>query len=74
MNVPAEHPSTSVARTAAELGRATIHGLAWSLLVVTLAPSGVAFAAFLGGFGGCLLGSKLARTPDSARMSPLSRQ
>ena len=62
MNVPAEHPSTRVASTAAELGRATIHGLAWSLLVVTLAPSGVAFAAFLGGFGGCLLGSRLAGT------------
>lgn len=51
-----------VAGTAAEVGRAMIHGLAWSVLVATLAPAGSAVAAFLGGALGCLLGSQLART------------
>ncbi len=46
----------------AEIGRATIHGLSWSVLVATMAPSGSILAAFLGGFGGCLIGDKLGRT------------
>ena len=51
-----------IARAAAESGRAFIHGLAWSVLVATLAPSGSAVAAFGGGFAGCLLGNGLSRT------------
>jgi hypothetical protein len=46
----------------AEVARAVIHGLAWSLLVATLAPSGAAVAAFFGGTFGCLFGVRLSRT------------
>ena len=46
----------------AEIGRATIHGLSWSVLVATMAPSGSILAAFLGGFSGCLIGDRLGRT------------
>lgn len=46
----------------AELGRATIHGLGWSVLVATMAPSGSVIAAFVGGMSGCLIGRKLGRT------------
>jgi hypothetical protein len=53
---------TGVASTAAELGRAVIHGLGWAVLVATLAPSGSAVAAFLGGALGCLVGARLAGT------------
>ena len=50
------------ARAAAELSRALIHGIAWFVLVATLAPAGSAMAAFIGGALGCLSGAKLART------------
>jgi len=46
----------------AELGRATIHGLGWGVLVATMAPLPSVFAAFVGGFIGCLLGAWLGRT------------
>jgi hypothetical protein len=52
---------SGVANTAAEIGRAAIHGLAWSVLVATLAPSGSAVAAFFGGAVGCLIGARVAR-------------
>ena len=51
-----------LSRTLAEVGRAAIHGLAWGVLVATMAPSGSALVAFAGGFGGCLLGAQLAHT------------
>ena len=51
-----------LSRTLAEVGRAAIHGLAWGVLVATMAPSGSALVAFAGGFGGCLLGAQLALT------------
>lgn len=54
--------SAGVAAGLAELGRAAIHGLAWSVLVSTLAPSGSILVAFAGGFGGCLLGAQVGRT------------
>jgi len=54
--------SVKVAAVLAELGRATIHALAWSVLVATMAPAGSLLAALLGGFGGCLVGAKLGRT------------
>jgi hypothetical protein len=50
------------ASAAAEVGRATIHGLAWAVLVATLAPSGSALAAFIGGMVGCLAGARLSAT------------
>jgi transglutaminase-like putative cysteine protease len=50
------------ARIAAEIGRSLIHGLAWSVLVATLAPSGSAVAAFIGGVLGCLFGARVAGT------------
>ncbi|KPK14980.1 MAG: hypothetical protein AMJ62_11060 [Myxococcales bacterium SG8_38] len=46
----------------AELGRSMIHGLAWSVLVATTAPSGSALAAFLGGVVGCLVGARVGRS------------
>lgn len=54
--------SGAIAHAAAETARAVIHGLAWSVLVGTMAPSGSALAAFAGGVGGCLLGARLAGT------------
>ncbi len=62
MTATTQPGSAGVAGAVAELGRATIHGLGWSLLVATMAPSGSVLAAFLGGFGGCLVGAKLGRT------------
>ncbi len=53
---------SGVAFALAEVARAVIHGLAWFLLVATLAPSGAAVAAFLGGAFGCLCGARLSRT------------
>ena len=58
----AQPTSVRVAHVFAELGRATIHGLAWSVLVATMAPAGSMLAAFLGGVGGCLLGARLGRS------------
>lgn len=46
----------------AQLARAMIHGLAWSVLVATTAPSGSAFAAFAGGVLGCIGGARLGRS------------
>ncbi len=54
--------SAGLANAVAEAARAVIHGLAWSVLVGTLAPSGSAVAAFMGGFAGCLLGARLGRS------------
>jgi len=54
--------SVGLARALAELGRATIHGLGWAVLVAPMAPSGAVLAAFIGGLGGCLIGAKLGRT------------
>ena len=51
-----------IAHALAESARAVIHGLAWSVLVATMAPSGSAVAAFFGGVAGCLLGTRLSRT------------
>ena len=45
-----------------EAGRAAIHGLAWAVLVATMAPPVAAFAAFAGGFIGSVAGALLART------------
>jgi hypothetical protein len=45
-----------------EAGRAAIHGLAWAVLVATLAPPVAALAAFAGGFIGSMTGASLART------------
>lgn len=45
-----------------EVGRAAIHGLAWAVLVATMAPPSAAFAAFAGGVVGSLAGASLART------------
>lgn len=59
------HPrsaSFGLAGALAELGRSMIHGLAWSVLVATTAPSGSALAAFLGGVVGCLAGARLGRS------------
>ncbi len=62
MTAAPQPPSVGVAGAFAELGRATIHGLGWGVLVATMAPSGAVFAAFIGGFVGCLFGAKLGRT------------
>jgi len=62
MNAIARPGSVGVAGALAEAGRATIHGLGWSILVATMAPSGPALAAFLGGVVGCLIGAKLGHT------------
>ena len=51
-----------VAGALAEAGRAFIHGLAWSVLVATMAPLQSAGAAFVGGLLGCLLGARLGHT------------
>jgi len=52
----------SAAAALAEAGRSVIHGLAWSVLVATMAPSGSAIAAFLGGAAGCSWGARLGRS------------
>ena len=62
MTAPVRSESTGVAGALAEIGRAMIHGLAWAVLVATLAPSGAVLVAFAGGFAGCLLGSQLGQT------------
>ena len=62
MTTTARPAPIGVARALAELGRATIHGLGWGVLVAPMAPSGAVLAAFIGGFGGCLIGAKLGRT------------
>ena len=46
----------------AELGRAMIHGLAWAVLVSTMAPPSSVLVAFAGGFGGSLVGSQLGQS------------
>jgi transglutaminase-like putative cysteine protease len=62
MSAVAEAGSARIARASAELGRAAIHGLAWAVLVATMAPSGSIIAALVGGLLGCLLGAWLGRT------------
>ena len=62
MTTTVRSASAGFASALAEIGRATIHGLSWSVLVATMAPSGSILAAFLGGFSGCLIGDKLGRT------------
>lgn len=62
MSATVRSASAGFASALAEIGRATIHGLSWSVLVATMAPSGSILAAFLGGFSGCLIGDKLGRT------------
>ena len=62
MNATADARGTGAAGALAELARAVIHGLGWSVLVATLAPSGSAAAAFAGGMAGCLWGARLGRT------------
>jgi transglutaminase-like putative cysteine protease len=54
--------SARLAGALAELGRALIHGLAWGVLVATMAPSGAVLAALAGGLSGSLLGARLGRT------------
>ena len=55
-------PLSFVVGALAETGRAAIHGLAWAVLVATMAPPVAAFAAFGGGFIGSVSGAALART------------
>lgn len=62
MSAGADETSVGVAQLAAETGRSIIHGLAWSILVAAMAPSGSAVFAFAGGALGCVLGARLART------------
>ncbi len=62
MTATARPAAIGAAGALAEVGRATIHGLGWSLLVAMIAPSGAVIAAFVGGFSGCLIGAKLGRT------------
>jgi transglutaminase-like putative cysteine protease len=62
MTADAKSESSGVALALAELGRATIHGLAWAVLVASLAPSGSVLVAFAGGFAGCLVGGQLGQT------------
>lgn len=62
MTAASQPASAGAADALAEIGRATIHGLGWSVLVATMAPRSAVFAAFLGGFGGCLIGTALGRT------------
>ena len=54
--------SVHIAGLLAELGRATIHGLAWGILLATMGPSGSIVAAFLGGVTGCLVGARVGRS------------
>jgi transglutaminase-like putative cysteine protease len=62
MSVSARPDSARAANAFAELGRAAIHGLAWGVLVATLAPSGSTLVAMAGGFAGCLAGRQLGAT------------
>ena len=55
-------PISFVVGALTEAGRAAIHGLAWAVLVATMAPPVAALAAFGGGFIGSLFGASLART------------
>jgi hypothetical protein len=57
-----EARAASAGGALAEAGRSVIHGLAWSVLVATLAPSGSAIAAFFGGAVGCWWGARLGRS------------
>ncbi|MEM7138530.1 MAG: transglutaminase-like domain-containing protein [Myxococcota bacterium] len=45
-----------------EVGRAVIHGLAWAVLVASLASPTGSVAAFFGGVAGCLMGAGVSRT------------
>ncbi len=62
MTEAAAHGPMRVAIALAELGRATIHGLGWAVLVATMAPLQSVVAAFIGGAIGCLVGARLGRT------------
>ena len=62
MKPAVDRPAGRSANALAEVARSVIHGLAWSVLVATMAPSGSAAAAFLGGAAGCLWGARLGRT------------
>ena len=62
MNIRAQIAPLGVAGVLAELARSMIHGLGWSVLVATTAPSGSALAAFAGGVLGCLVGARLGRS------------
>ncbi len=62
MSARSERSSFGALAIFAEIVRATIHGLAWSILVATTAPSGSALAAFVGGIVGCLCGAPLGRS------------
>jgi hypothetical protein len=62
MNVEMRSTPLGMAGVLAELGRSMIHGLGWSVLVATTAPSGSALAAFAGGMLGCLAGARLGRS------------
>ena len=62
MTASAHREIAGVAGALAELGRAMIHGLAWGVLVATMAPSGSVLLAFAGGLGGCLIGARIGRT------------
>lgn len=62
MNVEMRSTPLGMAGVLAELGRSMIHGLGWSVLVATTAPSGSALAAFAGGVLGCLAGARLGRS------------
>ncbi len=62
MSLAARPRTLNVAGALAELGRAAIHGLAWAVLVASIAPSGSVAVAFVGGAGGCLVGGRLARS------------
>ena len=62
MTATSKPMSVGPAGVLAEIGRATIHGLGWGVLVAPMAPASTVFAAFLGGFAGCLIGARLGRT------------
>ena len=62
MTATSKPMSVGPAGVLAEIGRATIHGLGWGVLVAPMAPASTVFAAFLGGFAGCLSGARLGRT------------
>jgi transglutaminase-like putative cysteine protease len=62
MTTPAESGGVGIAGAFAELARSVIHGLAWSVLVATTAPSGSTFTAFAGGVIGCMVGAGLGRS------------
>jgi len=62
MTAAAHRDTSGPAAALAELGRAMIHGLAWGVLVASMAPSGSVLVAFAGGFAGCLVGSQLGQS------------